>query len=794
LSISDQLKFGYTTYLEYNLCQAVNNSQEKCRKMSDIITPDDGIETQPLEVFTEKAYLDYSMYVILDRALPHIGDGMKPVQRRIIYAMSELGLKATAKYKKSARTVGDVLGKYHPHGDSACYEAMVLMAQPFTYRYPLVDGQGNWGAIDDPKSFAAMRYTEAKLSVFSEVLLQELGQGTTDWVPNFDGTMEEPKLLPAQLPHIILNGTTGIAVGMATDIPPHNLIEVVDACIALIDSPNLSVPELMEFVKGPDYPTEAEIITPVADLMKMYELGGGSVKMRAKYETENGDIIVNALPHQTSGSKLLEQLAAQMQAKKLPMISDLRDESDHENPTRLVIIPRSNRVDIEMLMDHLFATTDLERNYRVNMNMIGLNGRPQVLGLKGILQQWLDYRFDTVRRRLEYRLEKVLHRLHVLDAYLIAFLNIDEVIHIIRTEDKPKPVLMSHFSITDVQAEAILELKLRNLAKLEEMKIRAEQDELEKERKQLEKILGSKQRMKTLIKKELKALAEKHGNARRSEIVERKAAKAIQETDLIGSEAITVVLSEKGWVRAAKGHDIDPTSLNYKSGDSYLCSAKGKTNMPSIFLDSTGRSYAVTSHDLPSARSQGEPLTGKVNCLANAHFVSVLMDQLDSLYLIASDAGYGFVAQLEDLVTKNKKGKALLNAPAGGQVMTPLKISDYNTDKVVAVTNEGRLLIHSLSALPKLGKGKGVKIISIQASRVAERLEYVVALAILSEGQTLTIHSGKRHLTLKLDDLEHYIGERGRRGHKLPRGLQKVDQLVVNAAPKTEDVNNLPEE
>jgi len=754
--------------------------------MSDLSSFDDGIETQALSDFTEKAYLDYSMYVILDRALPHIGDGMKPVQRRIIYAMSELGLKASAKYKKSARTVGDVLGKYHPHGDSACYEAMVLMAQPFTYRYPLVDGQGNWGAMDDPKSFAAMRYTEAKLSVFSEVLLSELGQGTTDWTANFDGTLEEPKLLPAQLPHIILNGTTGIAVGMATDIPPHNLIEVVEACIALIDGPAMSLPELMEFVKGPDYPTDAEIITPVSDLLKMYESGGGSVKMRAKYEVDNGDIVINALPHQTSGSKLLEQLAAQMQAKKLPMISDLRDESDHENPTRLVIIPRSNRVDVEQVMDHLFATTDLEKNFRVNMNMIGLNGRPQVLGLKGILQQWLDYRFVTVRRRLEYKLEKVLRRLHVLDAYLIAFLNIDEVIHIIRTEDKPKPVLMSHFSITDVQAEAILELKLRNLAKLEEMKIRTEQDELEAERLQLEKILGSKQRMKTLIKKELRALAEKHGNPRRSQIVERKAAKAIQETDLIGSEAITVVLSEKGWVRAAKGHDIDATTLNYKAGDTYLRSARGKTNMQAIFLDSTGRSYAINSHDLASARSQGEPLTGKVNCLANAHFVDVLMDQLDALYLIASDAGYGFVTRLEDLITKNKKGKALLNVPAGGEVLRPLKLSDYETDRVVAVTNEGRLLIHFINALPKLGKGKGVKIISIQAARVVERVEYVVALAVLSEGQTLTIHSGKRHLTLKLDDLQHYIGERGRRGHKLPRGLQKVDQLVVNSKKEEE--------
>ncbi len=740
---------------------------------------DDGIETLNLETFTEKAYLDYSMYVILDRALPHIADGMKPVQRRIVYAMSELGLKASAKYKKSARTVGDVLGKYHPHGDSACYEAMVLMAQPFSYRYPLIDGQGNWGAIDDPKSFAAMRYTEAKLSAFAEVLLSELDQGTTDFIANFDGTLQEPRQLPAQVPHILLNGTMGIAVGMATDIPPHNLSEVIEAAIALIEQPQISTEALMSFLPGPDYPGGAEIISTRSDLLKIYQTGTGSIRMRASFSREAQQIIIHALPHQTSGAKILEQIAQQMQARKLPMISDLRDESDHENPVRLVIIPRSNRIDVEALMNHLFATTDLEKNYRVNMNMIGLNGKPQVLGLKDILGQWLEYRFAIVRKRLQYRLDKILNRLHILDGLLIAFLNIDEVIHIIRTEDKPKPVLISHFGISDIQAEAILELKLRHLARLEEMKIRSEQDELSKEKEQLEKTLGSNARMKTLVKKELLNIADKHGDPRRSQLIERGVARAMDESQLLGSEPITVILSEKGWVRAAKGHDIDPASLHYKTGDKYLCSARGKSNQPALFIDSCGRSYATTSHDLPSARSQGEPLTGRLNCSADARFEYVIMDDNEQYYLFSTDAGYGFVAKVADLITKNKKGKALVRIPTGAQILPPQKVHHYETDKVVAVSNEGRLLIHPLKQLPILAKGKGVKIISIAASRVAERLEYVVAIAILAEDQALTIHSGKRHLTLRLNDLQHYIHERGRRGHKLPRGLQKVDRLEV---------------
>ncbi len=748
--------------------------------MSETFFQDDGVESLPLKTFTEQAYLDYSMYVILDRALPHIADGLKPVQRRIIYAMSELGLKAAAKYKKSARTVGDVLGKYHPHGDSACYEAMVLMAQPFTYRYPLVDGQGNWGSMDDPKSFAAMRYTESKLSVFSEVLLDELGEGTVDWEANFDGTLEEPRLLPAQVPHILLNGTTGIAVGMATDIPSHNLNEIVAACFLLLDSPGTTIEQLCEVVLGPDYPTDAEIITPREDIVKIYRTGHGSIRMRSCFEKEGSDIVITALPHQTSGGKVLEQIAAQMQAKKLPMVSDLRDESDHENPTRLVIIPRSNRIDVEQLMQHLFATTDMEKTYRVNMNMIGLNGRPQVKDLKMILEQWLTFRFETVRRRLQYRLDKVNERLHLLDGYLIAFLNIDEVIHIIRTEDKPKPVLMARFALSDAQAEAVLNLKLRHLAKLEEMKIRAEQAELQSERDWLEKTLASRQRMKTLIKKELKAVAKKHGDERRSPLVNREVAKAMEETDLVGTDPITVILSEKGWIRAAKGHDVDATALSYKAGDSFKGSVQGKSNQAVAILDSSGRSYALPGHTLPSARGQGEPLTGRVTPTGNVDFIAVLMNSNEEqLYLFSTDAGYGFVGKLGDMFSKNKKGKALLKVSEGALVMQPIPVTNLATDKVVAVSNEGRLLIHALSELPLLAKGKGVKIISIPASRVAAREEFVQAITILPEGEKLTILSGKRHLTLKASDLEHYVHERGRRGNKLPRGLQKVDTIYI---------------
>ena len=739
----------------------------------------DGVERRSLADFTEQAYLNYSMYVIMDRALPHIGDGLKPVQRRIVYAMSELGLDADAKHKKSARTVGDVLGKFHPHGDSACYEAMVLMAQPFSYRYTLVDGQGNWGAPDDPKSFAAMRYTEARLSRYSEVLLNELGQGTVDWVPNFDGTLNEPATLPARLPNLLLNGTTGIAVGMATDVPPHNLREVAAACVRLIDEPNATVEQLCEHVQGPDYPTEAEVITPRADLLKIYETGRGSVRMRAVYSVEDGDIVVTALPHQVSGSKVLEQIASQMQAKKLPMVADLRDESDHENPCRIVIIPRSNRVDADELMTHLFATTDLESSYRVNTNVIGLDGKPQVKNLRQMLVEWLQYRLGTVRRRLQFRLDKVEKRLHLLEGLLVAFLNLDEVIHIIRTEEHPRARLIERFALSEIQADYILDTRLRQLARLEEMKLRSEQDELLKERDKLLALLGSEAKLKKLVRKEILEDAEKYGDDRRSPIVARAEARALSETELMPTEPVTVVISEKGWVRCAKGHDIDATGLSYKAGDGFKAAAPGRSNQYAVFIDSTGRSYSLAAHSLPSARGQGEPLTGRLTPPPGASFECVLLPDDEALYVIASDAGYGFVVKGEDLQAKNKAGKALLSLPNGARVVPPRPLNNREEDWLAAVTTEGRLLLFKVADLPQLGKGKGNKIIGIPGDRVASREEYLTDLAVLPAGATLVLQAGKRTLSLKADDLEHYKGERGRRGNKLPRGFQRVDGLLV---------------
>ena len=752
--------------------------------MSDNVQIDhESVEQISLKQYTEKAYLDYSMYVILDRALPNIGDGLKPVQRRIVYAMSELGLKAGSRYKKSARTVGDVIGKFHPHGDSAAYEAMVLMAQRFSYRYPLVDGQGNWGSADDPKSFAAMRYTESRLTAYAEVLLSELGQGAVDWwMPNFDGTLQEPAVLPAQVPNVLLNGTTGIAVGMATDIPPHNLRELVSATVRLLEKPKSTVRELCEHLQAPDFPTEAEIITPREEIIAMYETGRGALRMRAVWDTEAGEIVVTALPYQTSGSKVLEQIAQQMQAKKLPMVVDLRDESDHENPTRLVIVPRSNRVDREALMAHLFATTDLQRSYRVNLNVIGIDGRPAVKGLERMLKEWLKFRTATVRRRLEHRLDKVLQRLHILDAYLVAFLNIDEVIRIIRTEDKPKAVLMKRFKLSDEQAEAILELKLRHLARLEEVKIKGEQDELAKERDMLQKILGSETRLKTLIKKELLAVAEKFGDKRRSPLVEAEEAQAFSELELMTTEPITVLMSEKGWIRSAKGHDIDPGSLSYKSGDAYKMSVAGRTDLPTVILDSTGRAYTIPSHNLPSARGQGEPVTGRINPPSGASFEGIMAGTDEQLYLLASDAGYGFVAKLGDLQTKNKAGKAALKLPAGSRVLQPALVSNIDDSHVVAVSNEGRMLMFPLPELPMLARGKGNKIISIPGARVQSREEYVVAVQVISGSDSLLIHAGKRYLKLGFSELKHYQGERGRRGNKLPRGFQKVERMEVGTS------------
>ncbi len=747
--------------------------------MTDNLEEMENIERMPLKQFAEKSYLDYSMYVILDRALPHIGDGLKPVQRRIIYAMSELGLSATSKHKKAARTVGDVLGKFHPHGDSACYEAMVHMSQPFSYRYPLIDGQGNWGSPDDPKSFAAMRYTEARLARFSQVLLVELGQGTVDWVPNFDGTLNEPTVLPARLPHVLLNGGTGIAVGMATDIPPHNVREVAAACVRLLEQPKATIEDLCEHIKGPDYPTDAEIITPREDLIALYKKGLGSIRMRARYEIENGDVIVTALPHHVSGNKILEQIAQQMTAKKLPMVEDLRDESDHENPTRLVIVPRTSRIDTDALMAHLFATTDLERTYRVNLNMIGVDGLPRVKDLKTLLGEWLDFRTETVRRRLQFRLDKILKRLHLLDGLLIAYLNIDEVIAIIRNEDKPKTVLMKRFKLSDMQAEAILELKLRHLAKLEEIKIRAEQKELVIEKESLEKILNSNQRLKTLVKKEIIATAEEYGDERRSPIVERVAAQAMSETDLIPAEPVTVVLSKAGWVRSGKGHEVDPTALAYKSGDEFLDAALGRTNQLAVFIDSTGRTYALPGHTFPSARGHGEPLTGRVTPPPGATFAGLMMGDSDDYYLLASDAGYGFVVKLADVQARNKAGKRVLTLPKGAQVLPPSQVTDLDTDRIAVISNEGKMLTFHLCDLPVLPKGKGNKIMGIPAARVIDRSEYIVAIACIPQNGTLTLYSGQRHYTLKSADLDHYMGERGRRGVKLPRGFQRVESFEV---------------
>lgn len=734
-------------------------------------------ESIPLKEFTEKAYLDYSMYVILDRALPHIADGLKPVQRRIVYAMSELGLSALSKHKKSARTVGDVLGKYHPHGDSACYEAMVLMAQAFSYRYPLIDGQGNWGSPDDPKSFAAMRYTEARLAPYAQTLLSELEQGTVDWVPNFDGTLDEPSLLPDRLPNVLLNGGTGIAVGMATDIPPHNLREVVAACVRLLDRPEASLEELCELVRAPDYPTEAEIVTPQAEILRLYQTGNGSVRLRARFEQEDGNIIITALPYQVSGNKIMEQIAAQMQAKKLPMVEDLRDESDHESPTRLVIMPKSKRIDAVQLMSHLFATTDLERSYRVNLNMIGLDGKPKVKNLREILVEWLVFRTQTVTRRLRHRLGKVEARLHLLEGLLIAYLNIDEVIAIIRGEDEPKPVLMARFGLSDLQAEAILELKLRHLAKLEEMKIRGEQDELSGERDRLKALLGSETRLRSLVKQELQQDADKFGDARRSPIVVRQSAQAMDETALIPNEPLTIILSAKGWVRSAKGHEIDAANLTYRTGDSLMATALGRSNQPAYFVDSTGRSYSISAHDLPSARSQGEPLTGRLNPPPLATFKAVLAGSDEDWYLLASSAGYGFVIKLGDFASKNRAGKSLLTVPEHSEVLSPLKLGNPEADRLAVVTQQGRLLVFPLSEVPVLGKGKGNKLVDIKIADLVAGTDRVIAQCALSAGSVLKIIAGKRGLSLQNQDLAVYEAARGKRGHLLPRGFQRVDSL-----------------
>jgi topoisomerase-4 subunit A len=746
----------------------------------------EGVEQQALKQYAEKAYLDYSMYVILDRALPQIGDGLKPVQRRITYAMSELGLSAGQKHKKSARTVGDVIGKFHPHGDSACYEAMVLMAQPFSYRYPIIDGQGNWGSTDDPKSFAAMRYTESRLRPYAKSLLQELGQGTVDWTPNFDGTMDEPVVLPARLPNLLLNGTTGIAVGMSTDVPPHNLNEVASALVHLIDNPKATVAALMKHIKGPDFPTGGELVSPRADIKQIYNTGNGTLRLRASYRREDGDIVIDSLPHQVSGAKVLEQIATQMRNKKLPLVEDLRDESDHEAPIRLVISPKSRKVDVDQLMSHLFSTTALERTVRVNMNIVALDGRPRTFDLVGLLGEWIKFRKETVKRRLRHRLQIVLDRLHILDGLLIAYLNIDEVIRIIRQEDEPKPVLMKKFKLTDIQAEAILNLRLRNLAKLEEMKIKGEQKELNDERKTLEQTLKSAARLKTLIKKEILEDAEAYGDERRTLIVEREAAQALDETQLVASEPVTVVLSKRGWARAAKGHEVDPLALSYKSGDGYLAAAQGRSNQLAMFIDSTGRVYSCLAQTLPSARGQGEPLSGRFKPPDGAEFCGALIGEPSDRYLLASDAGYGFLATLEDLVTRNKAGKSILRVPQGGKVAVPSPVPKDFECLIAAVSSIGRLLCFEMDELPELGKGKGVKLINIPTRKYKDGEERLVAACVIPEEGNLQVHTATRKMTLKWHDLDDYYGDRALRGSLLPKGWRKVERLTAET-PETGD-------
>jgi len=741
----------------------------------------EGVEQQPLREYTEKAYLDYSMYVILDRALPQIGDGLKPVQRRIIYAMSELGLSAGSKPKKSARTVGDVIGKFHPHGDSACYEAMVLMAQSFSYRYPIIDGQGNWGSTDDPKSFAAMRYTESRLTPYAKCLLQELGHGTVDWVSNFDGMLNEPVMLPARLPNLILNGTTGIAVGLSTDVPPHNLNEVASALVHLIDNPKATIAAVMKHIKGPDFPTGGELVSPRADIKQIYSTGSGTLRLRAAYKVENGDIVITALPYQISGSKILEQIATQMRSKKLPQVDDLRDESDHEEPIRLVI-SKKRGVNVDELMSHLFSTTSLERTVRVNMNIIGLDGRPKMFDLVTMLSEWIKFRRETVRRRLQHRLQIVLDRLHILDGLLVAYLNIDEVIKIIRTKDEPKPVLMKRFKLSDLQAEAILNLRLRNLAKLEEMKIKGEQDELNEERDDLQKTLKSSARLKTLIKKEILEDAEAYGDKRRTEIVEREAAQALDETQLIASEPVTVVLSQRGYARAAKGHDVDPTTLSYKSGDSFLAVAQGRSNQLAMFIDSTGRVYSVMAHTLPSARGQGEPLSSRFKPPDGAEFCGTMIGDHAQKYLLASDAGYGFIATLEDLVSRNKAGKAVLRVPPGGKAVVPAPIPLDTECLIAAVSSIGRLLMFEMDELPELARGKGNKLLNIPGKKYQGGEERLVAAAVVPEDGDLQVHCGQRVMTIRWDDSDPYYGERALRGGLLPRGWRNVDRIVGIAA------------
>lgn len=739
-------------------------------------------EQLPIQHFSENAYLNYAMYVIMDRALPFIGDGLKPVQRRIIYSMSELGITHKAKYNKSARSVGHVMGHYHPHGDSSIYNAMVRMAQPFSLRYPLVDGQGNWGSPDDNDKAAAMRYTEARLAPIAELLLGELGQGTVKYQANFDGTLQEPEYLPARLPHILLNGTSGIAVAMATEIPSHNLNEVAAATTLLLDKPNASLDEILTLLPAPDLPTGAEIISPQAELRKIYATGKGSYKMRATWQTEKTKegtvIVIEELPYQVSASTIMEQIAKQIQDKKLPLVDDIRDESDHKKQTRLVIIPRSNRVDLNALMDHLFATTHLEKSYSVNLNMLGLDGKPAVKNLLQILNEWLDFRRNTVKNRLNYRLEKILNRLHIIQGLLIAYLSIDEVIEIVRNEDKPKEVLMARFALSNEQADAILNLRLRQLAKLEEVELNAEKDALEKERAELENLINSDKLLNKLIKKEIQADAKQYGDVRRSPLIEREKAKALDQTEITPVEEVTVIVSEKGWIRCAKGHDIDPTTLSFRAGDSLLAYARGKSNQPVVLIDDTGRAYTLDVASLPSARGQGEALNSKLSLPLGANIVQLLMANEDQQVLLASDAGYGFICQFSDLVSRNKAGKTAITLPENAKVLPPQLIENQEV-LLVAMSSVGRMLVFPVKELPQLSKGKGNKIINISATAAKARTELLSRLLLIRPEQSLEFLSGKRKIKLSPADIDKYRGERARKGSQMVRGLNSDTQINI---------------
>lgn len=743
-------------------------------------------EQQPLAEFTEKAYLDYAMYVILDRALPHISDGLKPVQRRIIYAMSELGLSHQAKHKKSARTVGDVIGKYHPHGDSACYEAMVLMAQKFSYRYPLIDGQGNWGSADDPKSFAAMRYTESRLTDYAKSLLAELNQGTVIRTANFDGTLQEPACLPARLPNILLNGGSGIAVGMATNILPHNLNEVVAACQALLDNPGLSEAQLLEYIPAPDFPTGGELVSPRADIAAMYHSGRGSIRLRACYHLEDNIIVIDELPYQVSGSKIQEQIAKQMQGKKLPWLEDLRDESDHEHPVRLVLVPRSNRVDINRLMQHLFATTDLEKRYTAQMNMIGLDGKPQVKNLRQILCEWLRFREQTLRRRLNYRLEAVDARLHILAGLLAVFLNLDEVIHIIRTEAQPALVLMQRIGLSELQAEAVLNTRLRALAKLEEMKIRQEQHTLEKEKQQLETLLGSRQALLGLLKQEMHADAQAYGDARRSKIIERETAVALDETELTPSEAVTLVISEMGWVRSGKGHAVDGAGLSYKSGDGFLTQVAGRSNQQACLLADNGRCYTLSLHGLPGARGYGEPLSGSFTIDASARICDAVIIDPVARYMVLGSHGYGFIVKGQDLISKTKTGKILLNVPEDAAALHLLAVD--KDSEILLISNEGRAGIIAPESLPELSKGKGSQTLGISKKDFSGKGLRLHLATVLPVGADVVLYSGKQKMIIKAGERDVYRIPRGHKGQWLPKGYRRTERLeLILPASSDED-------